>query len=87
MTVINFKWILLLMVFGLTKLVMGQNVEFKNANFKSDRDGLKAAKKNGLSEGYIKEIEKKKAVYYPFLSEYYRIYAYFWVKSRAKKSQ
>ena len=46
---------------------------------------LKAAKKNGLSNGYIKEIEKKKAVYYPFLSEYYRIYAYFWVKSRAKK--
>ena len=46
---------------------------------------LKAAKKNGLSDGYIKEIEKKKAVYYPFLSEYYRIYAYFWVKSRAKK--
>ena len=29
--------------------------------------------------------EKKKDVYYPFLSEYYRIYAYFWVKSRAKK--
>ena len=46
---------------------------------------LKAAKKNGLSDGYIKEIEKKKAVYYPFLSEYYRIYAYFWVKSRARK--
>lgn len=46
MTVINFKWILLLMVFSFTKLVMAQNVEFKNANFKSDREGLKAAKKN-----------------------------------------
>ena len=46
---------------------------------------LKAAKENGLSDLYVEEIRKKRSVYYPFLSEYYKIYAYFWVKSRAKK--
>ncbi len=46
---------------------------------------LKAAKQNGLSDNYIKEIKKKKTVYYPVLSECFGIYAYFWVKTRAKK--
>lgn len=46
---------------------------------------LKAARKNGLSKNYIEEINKKKTVYYPILSEYFAIYAYFWVKTRAKK--
>ena len=45
----------------------------------------KAAKENKLSDEYIEEIKMKKTVYYPFLSEYYKIYAYFWVKSRARK--
>ena len=46
---------------------------------------IKAAKENKLSDEYIEEIKMKKTVYYPFLSEYYKIYAYFWVKSRARK--
>jgi len=46
---------------------------------------IKAARENGLSKSYIKEIEEKKSVYYPILSEYFSIYAYFWVKTRAKK--
>ena len=46
---------------------------------------LKAAKKNNLSTNYIEEIKSKKTVYYPILSEYFAIYAYLWVKGRAKK--
>ena len=46
---------------------------------------LKAAHENKLSAKYIAEIKKKKSVYYPILSEYFSIYAYFWVKTRAKK--
>ena len=46
---------------------------------------LKAAIHNNLSENYIEEIRRKKTVYYPILSEYFTIYAYLWVKNRAKK--
>lgn len=45
---------------------------------------LEAARENGLSKNYIEEIKRKKTVYYPILSEYFAIYAYFWVKTRAK---
>ena len=46
---------------------------------------LKAARQNNLSKNYVEEIRKKKTVYYPILSEYFAIYAYLWVKTRAKK--
>ena len=46
---------------------------------------LKAAKKNGLSQEYIQKIQKKRTVYYPLLSECLGIYAYIWVRSRARK--
>ena len=45
---------------------------------------LEAAQENGLSKKYIEKIKRKKTVYYPILSECFAIYAYFWVKTRAK---
>jgi hypothetical protein len=43
-----------------------------------------AAFENSLSSKYIDELEAKKSVYYPVLSEYSALRVYFWVKSRAK---
>ena len=43
-----------------------------------------AAFENSLSSKYIDELEAKKSVYYPVLSEYSVLRVYFWVKSRAK---
>ena len=43
-----------------------------------------AAFENSLSSTYIDELESKKSVYYPVLSEYSALRVYFWVKSRAK---
>ena len=37
------KKLLTLVVIGLTTTLYGQNVEFKSANFKEDKEGLKAA--------------------------------------------
>jgi tetratricopeptide (TPR) repeat protein len=47
MIVINLRQtFILLVVFSFSHLILAQNVDFKNANFKSDRNGLKAAKKD-----------------------------------------
>ena len=43
-----------------------------------------AAFENSLSSKYIDELEAKKSVYYPVLSEYSALRVYFWVKSWAK---
>lgn len=45
---------------------------------------IKAAKENQLSESYVTELKNKKSVYYPFLSEFFAIRVYLWVKSRAR---
>ena len=47
MTVINLiKRILVLLFVFFSQLVLAQNIEFKKANFRSDKEGLKVAKKN-----------------------------------------
>ena len=47
MIVINCKRILFLVIFfSFYQLILAQNVEFKNSNFKSDKEGLKNAQKN-----------------------------------------
>ena len=43
---INKKSLLLAYLFLLSNLVFSQNVEFKNANFKEDKEGLKLAKED-----------------------------------------
>ena len=43
---INKKNLLLGCLFLLTNLVFSQDVEFKNSNFKEDKQGLKLAKEN-----------------------------------------
>ena len=45
---------------------------------------IAAAKENNLSEDYIKFLEDKQSVYYPFLSEIFALRVYFWVKIRAR---
>ena len=45
---------------------------------------IKAAECNKLSERYITELKNKKSVYYPFLSEFFAVRVYLWVKSRAR---
>ena len=45
---------------------------------------IKAAKENQLSESYVTELKNKKSVYYPFLSEFFAVRVYLWVKSRAR---
>ena len=45
---------------------------------------VRAARDNQLSPSYITELKNKKSVYYPFLSEFFAVRVYLWVKSRAR---
>ena len=46
MSNINKKNLLLTYLFLFTNLIFSQDIEFKNSNFKEDKQGLKLAKEN-----------------------------------------
>ena len=57
---INKKNLLLVCLFLLTNLVFSQDVEFKNSNFKEDKQGLKLAKENlAIADNFRKNGVRK----------------------------
>ena len=57
---INKKNLLLTYLFLLTNLIFSQDVEFKNSNFKEDKQGLKLAKENlAIADNFREDGVKK----------------------------